>query len=100
MRLSDLRDKKLKSLDGRTLGRVHEVHCDEGKVVALMCGSVSLIERWTAKTKAKRIPWDRVVKVGRDEIIVAPAKARRGVSPSASRSRQGTRRPSGRQSKR
>ena len=38
MRLTDLRDKKVRSLDGETLGRVHEVHCDGGKVVAIMCG--------------------------------------------------------------
>ena len=28
MRLSELRDKKVRTLDGETLGRVHEVHCD------------------------------------------------------------------------
>ena len=28
MRLSDLRDKKIRSLEGETLGRVHEVHCE------------------------------------------------------------------------
>ena len=31
MRLTDLRDKKVVTLDGETLGRVHEVHCDGGR---------------------------------------------------------------------
>ena len=100
MRLSDLRDKKLRSLAGETLGRVHEVHCDKGRVIALMCGSISFIERWTAKTEGKRIPWECVVKVEPDQIVIATDPPRRKSKPSASRSRQGTRRPSGRQSTR
>ena len=43
MRLTDLRDKpRCKTLDGETLGRVHEVHCDGGRIVALMCGAGQL----------------------------------------------------------
>ena len=38
MRLSDLRGKKVTGLDGEALGRVHEVHCDNGRIVALMVG--------------------------------------------------------------
>ena len=60
MRLSDLRDKKIKGLDGETLGRVHEVHCDKGRVVALKCGAASLIERWTDRSKGRRVPWESV----------------------------------------
>jgi sporulation protein YlmC with PRC-barrel domain len=43
IRLSDLRDAKVRTLDGETLGRVHEVHCDNGRVIALMCGPGSFI---------------------------------------------------------
>ena len=92
-RLSDLRDKKIRSLDGEALGRVHEVHLDKGKVVAIMCGPGSLIERWTARKKGKRIPWDMVKRIEADAIVI-------GSEPSASRSRQGTRRASARPSKR
>ena len=35
MRLSDLRDAKVQTLDGKTLGRVHEVHCEGGRITAL-----------------------------------------------------------------
>ena len=54
MRLTDLRDKKVRSLDGETLGRVHEVHCDGGKVVALMCGPGSFIGRLPGVERAGR----------------------------------------------
>ena len=92
-RLSDLRDKKIRSLDGEALGRVHEVHLDKGKVVAIMCGTGSFLERWTARKKGKRIPWDLVKRIEADAVVI-------GREPSASRSRQGTRRASGRPSKR
>ena len=55
MRLSELRDKKVRTLDGKSFGRVHEVHCDDGKVVALMCGPGSFIERWTARSRGRRV---------------------------------------------
>ena len=98
MRLSDLRDKKIRTLDGELLGRVHEVHCEKGQVVALVCGSGGFIERWTAKPHGRRIPWECVRKVEADQIIVTPEPPRR--SPSASHSRRGTRRTSARPSKR
>lgn len=98
MRLSDLRDKKIMTLDGETLGRVHEVHCDKTRIVALMCGSGSLIERWTAQQKGRRIPWECVRKVDAHRIVVSPDPPQRKTS--ASRSRQGTRRPSEPRSKR
>jgi len=94
MRLCELRDKKVRSLDGRVLGRVHEVHCDGGKVTALMCGPGSLIERWTARREGRRVPWELVKRIERDAIVVADEE------PSAPRSRPGTRRASGPRSKR
>jgi sporulation protein YlmC with PRC-barrel domain len=96
MRLSDLRDKPIKTLDGETVGRVHEVHCEKGDVTALMCGAVSLIERLTAKKHGRRIPWDRVTRITADAVIIATESAK----VSGSRTRRGTRRPSVTQSKR
>ena len=71
IRLSDLRDKQVRTLDGDKLGRVHEVHCEKGKLVALMVGAASMIERLTAKDHGRRIPWDCVRKVEQKQIIVA-----------------------------
>jgi sporulation protein YlmC with PRC-barrel domain len=102
MRLSDLRGTKVKTLDGETLGRVHEVHVENGRVVALTSGPGSLIEMLTAKAHGRRIPWECVRKISRNEVLVVPDPPQRR-SPKkagASRSRQGTRRPSARRSKR
>jgi sporulation protein YlmC with PRC-barrel domain len=101
IRLSDLRDKKIRTLDGDTLGRVHEVHCDKGQIIALMCGPGSFIERLTARRDGRRIPWECVRKVERGQIIVTPDPPQRKVKKTtASRSRQGTPRPSAPRSKR
>ena len=72
MLLSDLRDKKIRTLDGESLGRVHEVHCEDLRVVALMSGFGSLIERLTAKTRGRRILWEAVVRVEEKQIVVTP----------------------------
>jgi len=100
MRLSDLRDAKIKTLDGETLGRVHEVHVEGGRVTALTCGPGSFIERLTAKKHGRRIPWECVVKIERTHIVVAPDPPQRKPKSGASRNRQGTRRPSAPRSKR
>ena len=100
MRLSDLRNAQVKSLEGKTLGRVHDVHSEAGRIVALACGARSFIERLTAKKHGRRIPWECVVKVEPKVIVVAPDPPQRKAKTSASRSRQGTRRPSARPSKR
>ena len=77
MRLSDLRDKPVRNLDGKSLGTVHEVHCEKGIVTALMIGPGSLVERLTAKPHGVRIPWECVRKVEIDRIIVTPDTPRR-----------------------
>jgi sporulation protein YlmC with PRC-barrel domain len=71
IRLSELRGKTVRSLDGKTLGRVHEVHADGGRVVAIMCGAGGLIERWTSRAAGRRVPWDMVKRIDRDAIVVA-----------------------------
>ena len=97
MRLSELRNSKVKTLDGEMLGRVHEIHVAGGKIVALSCGPGSLMERLTARNDGRRIPWECVRRLTRKEIVVVPDPPQR---ISASRNRPGTRRPSAPQSKR
>lgn len=86
MRLSDLRDKKLVDVEGKSLGRVHEVHCAGGRVTALKLGAGGLLERLTDKSKGRRIAWEQVVSVSSDRIVVSPGRAK-GKSASGSRSR-------------
>ena len=101
MRLSDLRDATIKTEAGDKLGRVHEVHCDNGRVVALMYGPGSLIERLSGKREGGRVPWENVRRVSAGIVIVAdPLRPRSSSKVSEPRTRPGTRRPSGRQSKR
>jgi sporulation protein YlmC with PRC-barrel domain len=92
MRLSRLRHKKVRSLDGETIGRVHEVHCEGGRVTAFMCGPGGFIERWTGLRHGRRIPWELVRRIEDDAIIVSTDPPQ--IKPSSSRSRQGTPRPS------
>ena len=103
MRLSDLRDRKVRTLDGDVLGRVHEVHCDGGKIVALTCGAGSFIERLTAREHGRRIPWENVLKVADNGVVVTtdpPKRKSKPKKPSGSRTPRRTPRASGRRSKR
>lgn len=99
MRLSDLRDAKVRTLDGERLGRVHEVHCDGGRITALTCGPGSFIESLTAKKHGRRIPWEFVRRVTHHEVVVAPDPPQR-TTRNAPRSRPRTRRPTAPRSKR
>ena len=98
MRLSDLRDAKVKTLDGDVLGRVHEVHCDGGRVTALTCGPGSLVERLTARKHGRRIPWEYVRRGAPGEVVVTPDPPQRKAS--GSRAPRRTPQASGRRSKR
>jgi sporulation protein YlmC with PRC-barrel domain len=100
MRLSDLRDAKVKTLDGETLGRVHEVHVEDGRVVALTCGAGSFIERLTANRHGRKIPWKCVRRITHEAVVVVPDPPQRIIKPGASRTRRGTRRPSAPRSRR
>jgi sporulation protein YlmC with PRC-barrel domain len=77
IRLTDLRGKEVRTLDGERLGRVHEVHCERGRVTALMVGAASFIERMTAQRKGRRVPWDCVRKMDSNGIVVTPEPPRR-----------------------
>jgi sporulation protein YlmC with PRC-barrel domain len=94
MRLSDLRDKKVFDESGKALGRVHEVHCDGGRVTALKTGPGGLIERLTDKSEGRRIAWESVVSVGPKRIVVACDGAAKKKPASGPRTPPRTRRPS------
>lgn len=102
MRLSDLRDKKIRTLDGESLGRVHDVHCEKGKVTALTCGPGSFLERLTARKAGRRIPWECVRKVTVTEVLVTPDPPQRRPAKKAggSRTPRGTPRASAPRSRR
>ena len=72
MRLSDLRHAKVRSVDGTTIGRVYEVHCEGAKITALVCGPGGFTERLGGKRKGRRIPWDCVRKLDDEGLLIAP----------------------------
>jgi sporulation protein YlmC with PRC-barrel domain len=100
MRLSGFRDAKVCTLDGDALGHVHEVHCDGGRIVALMCGPGSFIERLTARKKGRRIPWEYVVKAepGRITVTSDPPQRNSPKTTNGPRTRRRTPQASGRRS--
>ena len=101
MRLSDFNNAEVRTLDGDVLGRVHEIHCDGGRVIALMCGPGSFIERLTARKKGRRIPWEYVKRVEHGRITVAPDPPQRNTKgPSGSRTQRRTPRTNARRSTR
>lgn len=71
MRLTDLRHKQVRTLDGKRLGRIFEVHCEGGEVTALMCGPGSLFERLTTRSRGTRIPWNSVKRIDATAVVVA-----------------------------
>ena len=70
MRLSDLYDARVRDEKGKALGRVHEVHCKDGRVTTLGIGPGALLERLTGGSRGRRIAWEKVVKARRGEIVV------------------------------
>jgi sporulation protein YlmC with PRC-barrel domain len=96
MRLSDFQDAIVRTLDGNKIGRVHEVHCDGGRIIAIMCGPKSLIERLTARQEGRRISWECVKRVEHRRITVALDDRK----PSGSRTPRRTPRTSARRSRR
>ncbi|MEO6041893.1 MAG: PRC-barrel domain-containing protein [Croceibacterium sp.] len=76
MRLSDLRNKKVRDSNGQPLGRVHEVHADGGIIVALVCGPGGMIERMPARRAGRKIEWAAVRRVLAKEIIITAEPAR------------------------
>ena len=80
IRLTDIRHKEVRTLDGERLGRVFDVHCEGGEVTALKVGPGSFFERMTDRKHGRRIPWECVRKIEADRIIATPDPPKRGKS--------------------
>jgi len=79
IKASDLFYKRVYTKSGQDLGLVFNVHVEgkgkrdikQLKVNILACGTRGFLERLGFKeTKELKVPWDAVLKVGRDKIIV------------------------------
>jgi sporulation protein YlmC with PRC-barrel domain len=71
IRLSDLCGKRVRREDGTSLGDVHEVHIQDCRVTALICGSRGMLQRFTAAHSGHRVLWEHVLKVTPAEIVIA-----------------------------
>ena len=85
MRLGELLGRKVVTESGERLGRVHEVQGELGegrlRVTGIVAGQRGILERFGIGAKGKRgarrarrhgnagIPWDRVVRVGREVVV-------------------------------
>jgi sporulation protein YlmC with PRC-barrel domain len=85
MRLSELLNRKVVSESGQQLGRVHDVRGElEGgrlRVTGLIAGKLGILERYGVGTHGSGgprqpkvhghpvIPWERVVRVGKEVLV-------------------------------
>jgi sporulation protein YlmC with PRC-barrel domain len=81
MLLSDLHNARVRTGDGKVLGRVREVHCAKGRITALGIGPGALRRHFTGHGGGRRIAWEKVVAVKAGEVIVE------GVMQTSKRSR-------------
>jgi sporulation protein YlmC with PRC-barrel domain len=74
MRLTDLHGARVRRQDGSILGRVWEVHCREGRVVALGIGPGGLLQRMAGgRDRGRRISWEEVARLSGREILLGTA---------------------------
>jgi hypothetical protein len=81
MRGADLQAKRVIAEDGRSLGRIFEVHVHDGQVSFIVYGARGLLQRFISSRRGRRIAWSAVVRVTPDALIVRlPAEPDRAES--------------------
>jgi sporulation protein YlmC with PRC-barrel domain len=76
MLVSDLQGMQVRREDGEVLGRVFELHVENGRVKNLICGPRGFLQRLSASRAGRRVPWERVVGIEGREIVVRDAGPR------------------------
>jgi sporulation protein YlmC with PRC-barrel domain len=74
VKLADLYGMKVVGPDGETIGRVHELRSNHGRIAFLDCGETSLIERFTSRRAGRAVRWEQVARITPDAIVLGPAK--------------------------
>ena len=79
LKISELRLREvINVLDGRRLGLIKDIDIDveNGRIQALVLPGVSRLWSFWGKEEEMIIPWERIVRIGIDVILVeAPAEA-------------------------
>jgi sporulation protein YlmC with PRC-barrel domain len=60
MRLAELDGARVVGADGKSLGRVRELHCTGGEITHLGIGAGTLLQRFAGGRRGRRIPWSAV----------------------------------------
>ena len=71
IRSADLQGMRVVAEDGRSLGRVSEIHVQDGAVTVLVCGGRGLLQRFRSSRGGRRIAWEDVRRLAGHEIVVA-----------------------------
>jgi sporulation protein YlmC with PRC-barrel domain len=71
IRATDLQGKLVRTQAGERLGRVSEIHLQDGRVTTLVCsGRGGFLQRFMAARSGRRIAWDKVRRLTDREIVV------------------------------
>jgi sporulation protein YlmC with PRC-barrel domain len=69
----DLEGKIVRGENGEVFGRVSEIQIKDAQVTALLCGPAAFWQRFTSAGRIRRIPWNRVRRIGPDIVITTKA---------------------------
>jgi sporulation protein YlmC with PRC-barrel domain len=78
MRGADLQGKRVRSEDGRSLGRVVEVHVRDGEVSSIVYGTRGLLQRFMSSRRGSRVAWSAVVRVSPDALVIRLSRGAAG----------------------
>lgn len=73
IKISELQSKDVVSItDGRKLGHIHDLELDlrDGQIKAVVVPGESRLFGWMSGGKEWVIPWNQIVKIGTDVILV------------------------------
>jgi sporulation protein YlmC with PRC-barrel domain len=70
IRSADLQGAAVRHEDGARLGRVSEIHVQNGEVTLLIVGPGGLMQRFAASRSGRRVRWAQVQRITGREIVV------------------------------
>jgi sporulation protein YlmC with PRC-barrel domain len=70
MRLGELCNARVRTAGGKSIGRVHEVIAEGGRVIELGVGAANFLERLFSHRRGRHVAWDKVKKIERGTIVV------------------------------
>ena len=78
IRAGDLQGARIVDESGATLGRVGEVHLENGRVSAITCGVGGVLQRFTTWRGGRRIDWNRVARFEAGRLVIGSDSVPKG----------------------